>query len=70
MKYVVLIEKSKTGYAAYSPDLPGCVATGTSSAQVAARMRTAVAMHIAGLKAAGERVPRPETTAICVEVAG
>lgn len=69
MKYVVLIEKSKTGFAAYSPDLPGCVATGASPEHVAARMRTAVALHIEGLKAAGERVPQPETTAICVEVA-
>jgi predicted RNase H-like HicB family nuclease len=69
MKYVVLIEKSKTGFAAYSPDLPGCIATGATTEQVAARIRTAVALHIEGLKAAGERVPRPATTAICVEIA-
>jgi predicted RNase H-like HicB family nuclease len=70
VKYVVLIEKSKTGFAAYSPDLPGCIATGATSAQVEARMRTAVALHLEGLRAAGERIPPPQTTATYVEVAG
>jgi predicted RNase H-like HicB family nuclease len=68
-KYVILIEKAKKGFSAYSPDLPGCVATGRTRQIAERRMRQALAFHVAGLRVSGERVPRPTTTASYVEVA-
>jgi len=46
MRYLVIIEKSDTGYAAHSPDLEGCVATGPTIDEVEATMREAVEFHI------------------------
>jgi predicted RNase H-like HicB family nuclease len=50
MKYAVVVEKSKTGFAAYVPDLPGCVATARTRPLVLARIRDAIEFHIEGLK--------------------
>jgi predicted RNase H-like HicB family nuclease len=69
MKFVVLIEKSKTGYSAYSPDLPGCVSSGMSEAEVLRNMREAMEFHIEGLKAEGQPIPEPATKSSYVEVA-
>jgi len=69
MRYLVIIEKSVTGYAAYSPDLEGCVATGASIDEVEATMREAVEFHIDTLKESGMEVPRPHAYVTYVEVA-
>jgi len=69
MRYLVIIEQSDTGYAAFSPDLDGCVATGTSIEEVEATMRDAVAFHVDGLKESGAEVPRPKAYVTYVEVA-
>jgi len=69
MRYLVIIEESKTGYAAYSPDLDGCVATGTSLEEVEAWMREAVELHIETLKESGMDVPQPNAYVTYVEVA-
>ena len=69
MRYLVIIERSETGYAAYSPDLEGCVATGDSIAEVEETMREAVEFHIDGLKETGEDVPVPQAYVTYVEVA-
>ncbi|MBY0308185.1 MAG: type II toxin-antitoxin system HicB family antitoxin, partial [Phycisphaerales bacterium] len=61
MKYAVVIEKSKRNYAAYVPDLPGCVATAKTRPAVERAIRRAVAFHIDGLLADGLPVPRPTT---------
>ena len=68
-KYVILIEKAKKGFSAYSPDLPGCVASGRTRQLAERRMRQALAFHVEGLRVSGEPVPRPTTTATYVEVA-
>jgi predicted RNase H-like HicB family nuclease len=68
-KYVILIEKARKGFSAYSPDLPGCVATGRTRQLAERRMRDALAFHVEGLRDAGEPVPPPTTTASYVEVA-
>ena len=62
--YVVIIEKGDKprSYGAYVPDLPGCVATGTSRAQVRARIRAAVELHVAGMREDG--LPIPKSTAV------
>jgi predicted RNase H-like HicB family nuclease len=62
-RYLVVVEKAKTNYAAYLPDVPGCVATGKTREQVLDRMRKAFAMHVAGLKEDGLRLPEPVSSA-------
>ena len=49
MKYAVVIEKTNNNYSAYVPDLPGCVATGKTSAEVESEIKSAIALHINGL---------------------
>jgi predicted RNase H-like HicB family nuclease len=56
-RYLVIVEKAKSNFAAYLPDVPCCVATGTTRAEVLDRMRTAFAMHVTGLKEDGLPVP-------------
>jgi predicted RNase H-like HicB family nuclease len=69
-RFLIVVEKAKGNYSAYSPDLPGCVATGANAAEVRQRMQEAVDMHIQGLRADRLPVPEPSTTADYVEVAG
>lgn len=66
MKYVVVVEKSKTGFGAYVPDLPGCVATARTRARVLSLIRQAIAMHIDGLVEDGIAVPKPSAAATTV----
>ena len=68
MKYAVVFEKSDNNYAAYVPDLPGCIATGKTRDDVERHIREAIAFHIEGLKQQGETVPEPVTWAELVEV--
>jgi len=68
MKYTVIYEKSATGYGAYIPDLPGCVATGKTKAQVKKLIREAIELHIESLKEHGEPVPEPTTVADSITV--
>ena len=42
----IIIEKAENNYSAYSPDLPGCVATGDTIEETNANMRIAIRMHI------------------------
>lgn len=69
MRYLVVLEKSETGYSAYSPDLPGCVSTGQTPEETELNMREAIEFHIEGLKAEGLPVPVPSTRSAYVEVA-
>ncbi len=59
MKYLVVIEPTATGYSAFSPDLPGCVATGADLEEVNNNMREAVAFHLEGLQEEGLPIPAP-----------
>jgi len=69
MKYLIIIEKSETGYSAYSPDLPGCISTGTTPEETEANMKEAISFHIDGLKEEGLSVPEPASFSAYVEVA-
>lgn len=68
MQYTVIYEKSRNGWGAYLPDLPGCVATGRTLPLVKRRIREAVALHIQGMREDGENIPRPTTRVECVVV--
>ena len=69
MQYLIVIEKTATGYSAYSPDLDGCVATGSSKQEIEQNMREAIEFHIEGLRQAGEAVPEARSQAGYCEVA-
>ncbi len=68
-KYLIVIEKTNTGYSAYSPDLDGCVATGRTRGEVEQNMRDAVAFHLEGLRLEGYEVPEPNSYSTYVQVA-
>jgi predicted RNase H-like HicB family nuclease len=63
MRYAIVIEKVGTGYSAYVPDLPGCIATGVSVAEVENEIRLAIRFHIDGLKEDGLPIPAPTSIA-------
>ena len=62
-EYLVIIEQAKSNFSAYSPDLPGCVATGDTRDETLQRMRQAITMHLEGLRADGLPVPPPSSSA-------
>jgi len=70
-EYLIVIERAGNNFSAYSPDLPGCVATGATLEEVRANMAEAIRMHIQGLKEDGLPVPQPATIAerLSVDVA-
>ncbi|MGH9455310.1 MAG: type II toxin-antitoxin system HicB family antitoxin [Terriglobia bacterium] len=67
-KYLIVIEKTKTGYSAYSPDLDGCVSTGQTLAEVEKNMRAAIRFHLDGIRLEGLPIPEPHTHSAYVEV--
>jgi predicted RNase H-like HicB family nuclease len=69
-KYAIVVERAKRNYAAYVPDLPGCVATGETIEEVEKRLREAIALHVAGLREDGLPVPEPSSVVDYVEVLG
>ncbi len=68
MKYTIVIEKSPNNYAAYVPDLPGCVATASTREELLEEIRNAIEFHIEGMREDGESIPEPQVTADVVEV--
>ena len=68
MQYAVIFEKTRTGFGAHAPDLPGCIATGRTLAITRKRMREAMAMHLEGMKEDGLRIPKPTVVAEQVQV--
>jgi predicted RNase H-like HicB family nuclease len=64
MDYLIVIEKTETGYSAYAPDLPGCIASGKNRDQVRERMREAVEFHLEGLALEGYPIPEPTSQAL------
>ena len=68
MRYTIVIEKAARNYAAYVPDLPGCVATGVTEEDAVREIRQAIRYHIESLRAHGEPVPEPRSRATVVEV--
>ncbi|MGH8069814.1 MAG: type II toxin-antitoxin system HicB family antitoxin [Candidatus Entotheonellia bacterium] len=68
MRYLIVVEPTDTGFSAYSPDLPGCVATGGTRQEVEEQMREAIEFHIHGLREDGHDVPAPTSYSTYVEV--
>ncbi len=68
-RFLVVIEKAGRNYSAYSPDLPGCVATGKTRDQAARRMHEAIDLHIRGLLEDSLPIPKPAASAEYVAIA-
>ena len=66
-RFLVVIEKAKNNYSAYSPDLPGCVATGTTREETEQNMHEAIEMHVQGMKE--DKLPIPESNSYAEYVA-
>lgn len=60
-KFMIVVEKTETGYSAYSPDIPGCIATGETKEETEQNMYNAIEMHIEGLIEDGLPIPEPTT---------
>jgi predicted RNase H-like HicB family nuclease len=68
-RYLVVIEKTETGYSAYSPDLEGCIATGKSRKEIEVNMREAIRFHLDGMIEEGYTIPEPHTESSYIEIA-
>ena len=68
MRYAVVIETDEGNFSAYVPDLPGCVATGATEADVARAIREAIEFHLNGLRESGAAIPQPSSQVEYVEV--
>lgn len=67
-RFLIVIEKADGNYSAYSPDLPGCVATGTTIEEVKKNMQEAIEMHIKGLREDNQPIPESHSIAEYVAV--
>jgi predicted RNase H-like HicB family nuclease len=68
MRYAVVIEKAEGNYSAYVPDLPGCVATGMTLAEVETEIRDAIAFHLDGMREDGITIPQPSSQVEYIDV--
>jgi predicted RNase H-like HicB family nuclease len=66
-RFLVVIEKADGNYSAYSPDLPGCVATGKTRDETAQNMHEAIEMHVRGMLE--DDLPVPESSSFAEYVA-
>ena len=60
-QYAVIFDKTQTGYSAWVPDLPGCVAAASSLEELERLIGEAIALHIESLRCHGGPVPKPAT---------
>ena len=67
-RYAIVVEWAGSNYAAYVPDLPGCVATGDTVEETERLLREAIELHIAGMRADGLQVPEPSSVVDYLEV--
>jgi predicted RNase H-like HicB family nuclease len=68
-RFLVVIEKAEANYSAYSPDLPGCVATGATRDEVERNMHEAIQFHVQGLLEDNLAIPESHSFAEYIAVA-
>ena len=68
-RYPVVIERTGTGYSAYSPDVPGCAAAGDTEEEARRNSQDALTAHFEAMREVGEQIPDPRTSVDYVEVA-
>lgn len=69
MRYAIVIEQAEGNYSAYVPDLPGCVATGATVAEIASQIREAITLHVEGMREDGVPIPPPSSQVDYIDVA-
>ena len=69
MRYAIVIENAAGNYSAYVPDLPGCVATGSTVEETERAIREAIQFHLDGMRDDGMPIPQPTSRVDYVEVA-
>jgi len=69
MRYAIVIEKAESNYAAYVPDLPGCVATGQTIEETEKEIREAIDLHLRGMREDGLTIPEPSSSVDYVDIA-
>lgn len=69
MRYAIVIENAGPNFSAYVPDLPGCIATSSSVAEVEREIREAIELHIEGMREDGDPIPPPSSSVQYVEIA-
>ena len=67
-RYAVILEQADSNWAAYVPDLPGCITTGKTIEETERNMREAIQGHLQTLREFGEPVPRPTSLAREIEI--
>ena len=68
VKYLIIIERARKNFSAFSPDLPGCAATGKSRAATEKNMTKAIEMHVRGLRRDNQPLPEPRSFAEYVNI--
>lgn len=68
MRYAIVVEKAGNNYSAYVPDLPGCVATGSTIEETERKIRAAIELHIEGMVEDGLSIPQPTSIVQYIEV--
>ncbi|HTE41758.1 MAG TPA: type II toxin-antitoxin system HicB family antitoxin [Steroidobacteraceae bacterium] len=69
MRYAIVIENAGGNYSGYVPDLPGCVATGSSIEETEQGLREAIEFHLEGMREDGDPIPPPSSHVEYIEVA-
>lgn len=68
--FLVIFERAENNWAAYAPDVPGCIATGATRDACEINFREALEFHLEGLRNRGEPMPEPTSEAGQVSIAG
>jgi predicted RNase H-like HicB family nuclease len=69
MRYVVIYEKSSTGYGAYVPDLPGLGVIGKTLDETRQLIKEGIELHLLSMRDHGEAIPQPSSSSEEIEVA-
>ncbi|MGA7748895.1 MAG: type II toxin-antitoxin system HicB family antitoxin [Gallionella sp.] len=69
MRYAIVVEKAGNNFSAYAPDLPGCVATGSTVKEAEKEMQAAIQFHIDGLREDGLPIPAASSVVEYLEIA-
>jgi predicted RNase H-like HicB family nuclease len=68
-EFTIVIEDAGANFAAYAPDIPGCIATGATIDEVTVTLREAIAEHLEILREMGEEIPIPHSRAGVIQIA-
>lgn len=69
MRYAIVVEKAGNNFSAYAPDLPGCIATGTTVKEAEKEILAAIQFHIDGLREDGLPIPEPSSVVEYLDIA-